>query len=361
MSPVPRVREEEEEEESGCPTLRAASRLPPAQVLASVVRDGGVTIEDLMIELIRHDVDGVATQLASSSGFAKLWTATDAAALQAVYEVPDDAGEWSDDTLLPENASDAPLLAGFDSRTTALARRKLFLRTLRIRMACIAFVTIWFASAERLCVTREAVYIFSSGATCMLWPTELASHRRFTLPLSAVTSLCVWIGVLISYFYSSTSHVNTACTVVHALVCLVTASAWSLGAVLSYRYAYTWAAGRAIMIVDGAAFFTSALALRLLGPPPAYPPGNVSFHLALIRAAIIMTWGTLLSPPNRLRIAKLGQAIGFHHVTLHLGEMTGLGAEGEHAGEDESGDGAQGAADASEDVSFDSNSKSHPD
>ena len=187
-------------------------------------------------------------------------------------------------------------------------------------MACAAGAIIWFlafqfATIERLYgkdVAQVALFTmslgFSSIMTAAYFPTDLAAHRSFTLLPAGLTSLVVWAGVTVFFFVKTKSHVNLPCKLVHAAICLTTAAAWSSAFVLSLLGRYTWSACRVQYTVDGAAFLVGVLALRALGPPPAYPPGNVSLVVALLRGAFSVTVALTFTPELRTRLAALANS-----------------------------------------------------
>ena len=315
------------------------------ELLSNVVRQSGMTREELMVELIDVDLEGSATQLASSAVLSKLWTdATDEPevekdVLQDVTEAS--CEEWeSEDAMLPETAKRNKALAASDHGpdraglpAAPLFRAKLFRRSHRLRMACAAGAIIWFlafqfATIERLYgkdVAQVALFTmslgFSSIMTAAYFPTDLAAHRSFTLLPAGLTSLVVWAGVTVSFFVKTKSHVNLPCKLVHAAICLTTAAAWSSAFVLSLLGRYTWSACRVQYTVDGAAFLVGVLALRALGPPPAYPPGNVSLVVALLRGAFSVTVALTFTPELRTRLAALANSTGMHDVTVQLGDI----------------------------------------
>ena len=61
--------------------------------------------------------------------------------------------------------------------------------------------------------------------------------------------------------------------------------------------------------------------MRALGPPPAYPPGNISYNVALFRAIVPLVWSAILTPDRRVRFAELADRAGWNHATLYLREI----------------------------------------
>ena len=313
------------------------------EILSNLVRKAGVKREELVAELIDVDKEGSATQLASSNELGELWAGDGTAdagglrrravtSLQAVKEAPDETIEWSDDTLLPETLSDTRL-PGIASSAAPLYRRKLFLRSLRFRMACAVVSLVWFFAVEFICISRVygkdfaqvALFCttssFGTTVTVASFPRDLASHKRFTFLPCCVTAFSVCIAAYLQFFYRSQSHVNFACTVVHAIVSVLAPAAWASAAVLSGRGWYTWRAARGVLFSDGATFLLGTIALRALGPPPAYPPGNISYNVALFRAIVPLVWSAILTPDRRVRFAELADRAGWNHATLYLREI----------------------------------------
>ena len=185
------------------------------RIMSALVRESQVSREELMAELIQVDDEGSATTFASSAEVAKLWSdpaaavhaarggVGAAAALQVVKEVLDEKNEWSDDSMLPESAMEGQL-AGKALTTKPLLRRKLFLRSMRFRMACAGVSVLWFFAVEFICVSRfygeglahAVVFVTASSFGTLIaaasFPNDLSSRRRFTLLPSAVTAIGVW-------------------------------------------------------------------------------------------------------------------------------------------------------------------------
>ena len=55
--------------------------------------------------------------------------------------------------------------------------------------------------------------------------------------------------------------------------------------------------------------------LRLLGPSPSYPPGEMSFAAALARGGAALLLGLfLLAPVNRAQAAEMAMSCGWNRV-----------------------------------------------
>ena len=73
--------------------------------------------------------------------------------------------------------------------------------------------------------------------------------------------------------------------------------------------------------VDGVGFVVCTLAMRGLGPPPAYPPGNTTLWSALLRGASTLGLSVLLTPANRVRLASAANSAGWNHVCMELRDL----------------------------------------
>ena len=107
------------------------------------------------------------------------------------------------------------------------------------------------------------------------------------------------------FFYLSDAHVNTACKLVHAALCLAVNATWSSSAILSAHGSYSWQKARLVYLCDGLSFLITTIPLSHLGLPPAYSPGNVAYPTALFRAAISIFWAAILTKSNRSDAPRL--------------------------------------------------------
>ena len=334
------------------------------ELLSSLVRSAGVTRSDLITELIDVDKEGSATRFASSNEIARLWVASPEGALagsparlRAVLSSEGDGGSefergsWSNESL-PELAREARL-GGIAAPATPLYRRRLFLRSRRFRICSTAVVVIWLLCTEFICFSRfyghdfAQVMLFATscsfGTSIVVasFPTDLAAQKRFTLLPTCATALSVITATYSEFFYLSDAHVNTACKLVHAALCLAVNATWSSSAILSAHGSYSWQKARLVYLCDGLSFLITTILLSHLGPPPAYPPGNVAYPTALFRAAISIFWAAILTKSNRLDFAAFADRLGWNHVTLNLSEIhqpVEPGAEGNEGSNSNSGD-----------------------
>jgi hypothetical protein len=91
----------------------------------------------------------------------------------------------------------------------------------------------------------------------------------------------------------------------------------------------SWGIVRIAYALEGSIHLLTALAHRVLGPPPQYAPGNVPFGVVIFRAIATIVLAIVLTPSNRLRIADWLNERGFNHVTMELKEIkdtTSVGA-----------------------------------
>ena len=151
-------------------------------------------------------------------------------------------------------------------------------------------------------------------------PTSTAGARFIYVPV--VVGACLRaIGVCLDLYHTE-AHVNVACTAVHGLTALVLICLWLNGAWLGSNHQFTWANARWVHGGEGTALVLCVLGLRACGPPPSYPPGNMSFVAALARGGLAMFLGiVLIAPPNRIRIASAANRLGLNHVTIYLHEL----------------------------------------
>ena len=133
------------------------------------------------------------------------------------------------------------------------------------------------------------------------------SGARIYLPLLCCHGLSTSFVVCHNLF-NSTSNVNSACRAIHVLLALAVmcngfqsiVRPWLLSA-----HRWGWRSVRATMAADGLAFLAATLALRSLGPPAAYPPGQVGFRAAMGRGATTLVLALGATPANRHRTKAL--------------------------------------------------------
>lgn len=156
------------------------------------------------------------------------------------------------------------------------------------------------------------------------FPCELESRegRLFLLPATVACALVAAVEAYRSFFgYGTVSHVNLMCKLAHALHCITINVNWSALMLQVARCRGSWKVVRQVLLVDGLIVCTSAITMRLLGPPRVYQPRNISFAEALERGMITPALSALLLPANRDRIAAFANSLGLKHVTVTLDEI----------------------------------------
>jgi hypothetical protein len=319
------------------------------ELILQIIQQRGVSREDFVAALCEVDQDRCATGVANSPELLNLWpvgesvrTASSVESVQPALQA--EAQGWgrpsmsTDDSLVPEFAHDLQeslaAQVGLVKPAVSILRQKLSARSLRFRMACAAVSVMWFLACEFIAVTRlygkesaqvvlhASTVVFGTSVAAASFPLDLASQKRFTLMPSCITALSVLAATTLEFFHRSEAHVNGFCKLVHAALCVMVVAAWSSAAVLSYQGAYTWNLARAVNCVEGGAFLLANTGLRYLGPPPSYPPGNVSFGIGVLRGIVPLTWSAMLTPAFRRRIAEFATShLGWNHVIISLNEV----------------------------------------
>ena len=245
----------------------------------------------------------------------------------AVTQLVDGAALGVGVQLGAPTASDPMLTAS----TTQAVKRQRVMRLTFGRSFCVLCATLFFATWPPLApalVIRPSLLLglcFSAAAlvSACNFPEELHSQegRSFLLPAAFVCAIFTAMESTQLLFRIRTQQVNAACTLVHALHALAVNVNWSNFLLQVARGSGTWRFARAVLVVDGATFLTSAITMRLLGPPSAYLPRNVSFMMAIERGLLPLLFSALLGPANRHRVVACANKLGLNHVTVHLEEM----------------------------------------
>jgi len=174
---------------------------------------------------------------------------------------------------------------------------------------------------------RLAVFVVTSFPANIIaaaaFPVTVTNQAgaRFIFVPAVVCSILRCFGVCLDLYHTAT-HVNSACALVHTLTVALLFCVWLRGAVLGVASRYTWLHHRCIFSIDGAALLLCNIAIHALGPPPSFSPGNMSFPAALSRGAASLLLGAVLTPANRLRIARIANHAGMNHVTVRLEELS---------------------------------------
>ena len=275
---------------ASCTASKTPRRAHEFCELLELLRSAGVTRSDLITELIDVDKEGERDALRPSNEIARLWVASPEgrcrlpARLRAVLSSEGDGGSefergsWSNESL-PELAREARL-GGIAAPATPLYRRRLFLRSRRFRICSTAVVVIWLLCTEFICFSRfyghdfAQVMLFATscsfGTSIVVasFPTDLAAQKRFTLLPTCATALSVITATYSEFFYLSDAHVNTACKLVHAALCLAVNATWSSSAILSAHGSYSWQKARLVYLCDGLSFLITTILLSHLARRP---------------------------------------------------------------------------------------------
>ena len=153
------------------------------------------------------------------------------------------------------------------------------------------------------------------------------AFSAFMFPASGGLVIFTAIESFHSYVYRVEPDVNDACRWVHLLLILgQMASKYTLCIAIFMHHA-GWGLLRRVLACDGLLGLLSTLAYRVLGPPEVYPPGNVTFNMAIVRGLMFLMLSLVLTPSTRARAAALANRAGLNHVELKLREVpaTSLG------------------------------------
>ena len=158
------------------------------------------------------------------------------------------------------------------------------------------------------------------------FPVDPSSREGYTfsfVPL-VVGAILRCFGVCLDLHHTST-HVNSACALVHRVMAVVVLGVWLTAAIQGARRCVSWKTARIVHTIEGSALVLCTLMLRVLGPPASYSPGEMSFTGALVRGGLAIFLGTfVLSPSNRRRAFELTSWLGLNHIAISLGELTNV-------------------------------------
>ena len=175
--------------------------------------------------------------------------------------------------------------------------------------------------------SRVLIYAFGAYSTCILiaasFPVNPSTEAgaKFCAAPVLVGSVLRCCGVALDVYH--TGHFDAyACTLVHRLANAAVFGLWLHYLWLGVTHRVSWRAGRFTHFGEGLMFVLCALLLRVLGPTPHYAPGRMSYPAALARGGLAMLLGgVVLTPRNRMRIARLANTLGWNHVVFSLGEL----------------------------------------
>lgn len=163
------------------------------------------------------------------------------------------------------------------------------------------------------------------------FPTDLTcpAARQLMQPLTSVFAVAVVHNMSRGFFVKSPD-VNEACTLINAILYVVSCVITLFMAYSAYARNLTWRRVHALFIADGIAFGLAALALRYYAGAPihanVYPPcgngqGCVTFHPALLRAFVPLAMSLAFPRGVRTRAAAAANRCGWNHVAISLDEM----------------------------------------
>ena len=168
-------------------------------------------------------------------------------------------------------------------------------------------------------------------ASCFPGANDLAPNTpasyALVYPTAGGLMIVLTIAAFNSWVYRVEPDVNDACRWVHLLLILgQMTSKYTLGIAIFMHHA-GWGLLRRVLACDGLLGLLSTLAYRVLGPPEVYPPGNVTFNMAIVRGLMFLMLSLVLTPSTRARAAALANRAGLNHVELKLREVpaTSLG------------------------------------
>ena len=127
-------------------------------------------------------------------------------------------------------------------------------------------------------VVVAAVSLIGWCTIAVIFPSAATTpgFARLSTPLVVAHGLATLF--VVCYNYMTASHVNRACEAVHALLCLAVGlnSGQSLARLYRRRRCGQggWIHIRTTLAIDGLSFVAATLALRWVGPPQVYPPGD---------------------------------------------------------------------------------------
>lgn len=313
-------------------------------ILSSLL-DTGITRAALVDEIAAVDMEGSASLLSHEPTFNRLWQSR----LEESTASGDSSSGNEEDPLplLPETV-EPPLPPG---PMRGVVVHRLATRTAAFRAALLCVIVAYFTAelssyslrpsmpvaqafwwlAAPTSLTEDTTKLFMYALTQVMgtsivvsiFPGDLASPagRRFTSVAVTLTALGA-IASIVASFRTSVAHVNVACTWSHAVLCVALAVIWGATAVASVSGTYTWGKMRTLYIADSLSWMTGMLALRALGPPPAYPPWNVPFGIGMARALPTLCIGLTLTSALRHRLASaIRGVLSFDHVRIDLKEV----------------------------------------
>lgn len=163
------------------------------------------------------------------------------------------------------------------------------------------------ASWRSIAVSISTTIVVASLA--VVFPTGLDSKAgaRFVWPGALMNGLGQALTLVAGLFQSP--HPNGHCQAVYGLLAFGIVFKDVQSCYLTWHARYSWRLMRLHFVVDGVLFILADVALRYLGPPVAYPPGNVMFEYTISRAIVMVLIGITFSERTRRRLRGLSSFI----------------------------------------------------
>ena len=164
-----------------------------------------------------------------------------------------------------------------------------------------------------LSVYGSTLFVIVSFPEC----AAVEAGSRFTFVPVVVGGILRCFGVCLDYYHTQT-HVNDACTCLHSGMAVSLFLLWLAATALGIRRRFDWAAARWVHTLEGTLLVLCTLGLRALGSPPSYPPGEMSFPVALTRGGLAVILGTFfLAPASRSQISLMAKNCGWNDVFVN--------------------------------------------
>ena len=294
-----RRRDSEGVEGDGDPQILGIGMSEVFEMVETIISANAITRTELLSSVAAVDKLGTTTEFVCSQQLAAvLFAHKDARTMQ-----PPQRGERPSTRL---------------SLRSVWARREAAWELVQVHeMIAITFgfvVAFWtssrMSSGMGRTVVVAAVSLIGWCTIAVIFPSAATTpgFARLSTPLVVAHGLATLF--VVCYNYMTASHVNRACEAVHALLCLAVGlnSGQSLARLYRRRrcgQGYGWIHVRTTLAIDGLSFVAATLALRWVGPPQVYPPGQVQFHSALARGFTTLGLAVVGTQSNRHRVKKL--------------------------------------------------------
>ena len=305
-------------------------------LMERAIRSQGISREVLMVEVIKTDLVGRATSIVGSHAIASLWedppsarSSPKAGRRQRARPAP------TNTEYIPESAQIGGEGADAGANPLQLVlRQRLGERYMLLRNGMILVAVLWLITGPLLQASPFlSTYGFSLGFSLLIavvvcsFPEDLSSlsGRKFVTTSIVIFACGATVGGVQNFFYRTTAiHVNAACKAIHGALVVAVSCNWhsfALAALFS-KTGVSWSQYRRVLACDGASFLLATLALCVFGPPPVFPPGNMSLPGSILRGATTLGLGAITTQSNRRRLAALANRFGWNHVKLELRDLS---------------------------------------